>query len=81
MLTMKQRFVAIYRCFHFGILPYWVYEKECHYKKNGEGMDVYTYIEHLHINLLTAKSLLFKTEHPCTHGFHKCKVKYFRKVF
>ena len=36
MLTNKQRFYAIFKALYFGILPYWFYEKECHYAKNGE---------------------------------------------
>lgn len=76
MLTIKQRFRAVFNCLYFGILPYWLYEKRCHYKG---GKDVgETYFEHLKMNLLTAKFLILRKEHPCTHKFHKQKCKYFR---
>lgn len=76
MLTLKQRYRAIFHCLYFSILPYWVYEKKCHYSSGKDlGKD---YLSHLWMNILTAKSLLFHTEHECTHNFHKAKVKYFR---
>ena len=75
MLTNKQRFYAIFKASYFGILPYWFYEKECHYTKNGEGMNINNYKEHLIINLYIIKSLVMRTEHDCTHKFHKMKVK------
>ena len=75
MLTNKQRFYAIFKASYFGILPYWFYEKECHYAKNGEGMNINNYKEHLVINLYIVKSLVMRTEHECTHKFHKMKVK------
>lgn len=78
LLTKKERIFAIFKCVYFGILPYWVYEKTCHYRKTGEGCEVYTYLDHLKMNYYTARSLLLKTEHECTHDFHKAKCKYFR---
>ena len=78
LLTKKERLFAIFKCAYFGILPYWVYEKTCHYRKNGEGCEVYTYLDHLKMNYYTARSLLRKTEHECTHEFHKSKCRYLR---
>lgn len=39
-----KRLKAIYFCLKFGVLPFWMYEKECHYK----GM---TYFNHLVLNI------------------------------
>ena len=78
MLTTKQRARAIFNSLYFGIMPSCVYEKTCHYKRNGENMEVWSYWQHLEVNLLIAKHLIMKTEHPSTHNFHKGKVKYFR---
>ena len=75
MLTRKERIYAIYKSLYFGILPSWFYEKECHYIKDGEGMNVKTYLGHLVVNLYIVKSLLLKTEHECTHSFHKMNIK------
>ena len=41
------RIRAIWYCLFFGLLPWWVYEKECHYK----GM---TYRRHRWLNLALA---------------------------
>ena len=75
MMTTKQRCYAIFKSLYFGILPSFIYEKECHYKRNGEGMDVYSYYEHLKVNMLIVKCLILKTEHESTHNFHKMKVR------
>lgn len=75
MLTSKERKFAILKALYFGILPSWFYEKNCHYLKNGEGMNIKTYLDHLVMNLYIVKSLVLKTEHESTHGFHKMKVK------
>lgn len=75
LLTRKERCYAIFKSLYFGILPSWVYEKECHYKRGGEGIGIQTYYEHLILNLLIVKCLIFKTEHECTHNFHKIKIK------
>lgn len=75
MLKNKQRCYAIFKALYFGILPSWFYEKECHYTKDGEGMNIKNYREHLVMNLYIVKSLLMRTEHECTHKFHKMKVK------
>ena len=75
MLTNKERKYAIVKALYFGILPSWFYEKNCHYIKNGEGMNIKTYLDHLLINLLIVKCLVLKTEHECTHDFHKLKIK------
>ena len=37
------RFRAIYKAIYHGLMPYWFYEKECHYQCS--------YLEHLWINL------------------------------
>lgn len=75
MLTSKERKYAIVKALYFGILPSWFYEKNCHYIKNGEGMNIKTYLDHLVMNTYIVKSLVLKTEHECTHSFHKMKVK------
>ena len=75
MLTNKERKYAIVKALYFGILPSWFYEKNCHYLKNGEGMNIKAYLDHLIMNLYIVKSLVLKTEHECTHSFHKMKVK------
>ena len=75
MLTNKERKYAIIKALYFGILPSWFYEKNCHYIKNGEGMNIKTYLDHLVMNLYIVKSLALKTKHKCTHNFHKMKVK------
>lgn len=75
MLTKKQRAYAILKALYFGILPSWFYEKECHYAKNGEGMNITNYREHLIMNMWIVKSLVLKKEHVCTHDFHKMKVR------
>lgn len=77
MLTKKQRLRAMFNCLWFGILPYWVYEPNCHYN-NEQDYCQDTYFSHLKLNLIIFKCLLFKTEHECTHTFHKTKYKYFR---
>lgn len=74
MLTTRERFYAILKSLYFGILPSWFYEKECHYLQNGEGMNIKSYLDHLIINLIIVKCLILKTEHECTHDFHKLKV-------
>lgn len=77
MLTKKQRARAIFNSLYFGIVPSWFYEKKCHYKRfNDEGVN--NYFSHLKLNLIIVKCLILKTEHECTHDFHKGKVKYFR---
>jgi hypothetical protein len=38
-----QRVKAILYCLKFGLLPYWLYEKKCHYDCS--------YVEHLWINV------------------------------
>ena len=75
MLTNKERSFAILKALYFGILPSWFYEKHCHYQDNGEGMDLKTYKDHLIMNMYIIKSLVLKTEHECTHDFHKMKIK------
>ncbi len=50
MLTTKERFFAIYKSLYFGILPSWFYEKTCHYTRDGEGMNIKTYLDHLILN-------------------------------
>ena len=75
MLTKKERAYAIFKSLYFGILPSWFYERSCHYAKNGEGMNIKNYREHLIVNLIIVKCLILKSEHSCTHKFHKTKVK------
>ena len=58
MLTNKERKYAIVKALYFGILPSWFYEKNCHYIKNGEGMNIKTYLDHLVMNLYIVKSLM-----------------------
>jgi hypothetical protein len=78
MLTFKQRVKAIFNCLWFGILPSYIYEKECHYKKHNDE-NTENYYQHMIMNLQAAKCLILKTEHECTHEFHKIKwKKYFR---
>ena len=77
-LTKIERAKAIFNCLWFGLLPSWIYEKECHYKiHHDEGTT--TYLSHLFMNLRTAKYLILCKEYECTHEFHKVKwKKYFR---
>ena len=75
MLTRKERLYAVFKCVYFGILPSWFYEKECHYTRNGDGMGIKNYLDHLILNFYIIKSLVLKTEHECTHNFHKLKIK------
>ena len=75
MLTRKQRVYAILKSIYFGILPSWFYEPKCHYQIDGEGENVQTYWQHLVMNMYIVRSLILKTEHECTHRFHKMKVK------
>ena len=75
MLNRKQRLYAIFKSLYFGIVPSWFYEVDCHYLENGEGMSIKNYFQHLVLNMLIIKSLIMKTEHECTHNFHKMKVK------
>lgn len=75
MLTRKQRAYAIFKSLYFGVLPSSFYEKNCHYVENGEGMNIKNYREHLILNLMIIRSLIRKTEHECTHDFHKMKIK------
>lgn len=75
MLTTKERCYAISKAAYFGILPSWFYEKKCHYLEDGEGMNVKSYVDHLCMNMRIIRSLARKSEHPCTHSFHRMKVK------
>lgn len=75
MLTKKERLFAIFKALYFGVCPSWFYEKNCHYLKDGEGMNIRSYLDHLIINLYIIKSLVLKTEDSSTHKFHKIKVK------
>ena len=75
MLTLKERVYAIFKSLYFGIVPSYLYEKRCHYLRNGEGMGIKTYIEHLKLNLIIVKCLILRTEPETTHGFHKMKIK------
>ncbi len=77
-LTKIERTKAIFNCLWFGLLPSWIYEKECHHKQhNDEGTG--TYFKHMIMNLKAAKYLILCKEHECTHEFHKVKwKKYFR---
>ena len=75
MLTRKERLYAVFKCIYFGVIPSWFYEKECHYIRNGEGMNIKNYLDHLILNFYIIKSLVLKTEHECTHNFHKLKIK------
>lgn len=73
MLTIRQRLIAIFNCLWFGILPSWVYEKECHYQYTQ------TYLNHLKYNLKLAKDLFLFCENPSLNSFHLIKwKKYFR---
>ena len=74
-MNKRERAYAIFKALYFGFIPSWFYEKECHYAKNGEGMDIKTYLDHLLINLFIVKSLILKTEHESTHKFHKMRIK------
>ena len=74
-MNRKERAYAIFKALYFGFIPSWFYEKECHYAKNGEGVDIKTYLDHLIMNLFIIKSLILKTEHESTHRFHKMKIK------
>ena len=74
-MNSKERSYAIFKALYFGILPSWFYEKDCHYLKDGEEMNIKTYSDHLIMNLYIVKSLILKTEHECTHRFHKIKIK------
>ena len=75
MLSRKERLYAIFKSLYFGILPSWFYEKKCHYLEHGENMGIKSYFDHLVLNMLIIKCLLLKTEHECTHEFHKIKIK------
>ena len=75
MLTKKERAYAIFKALYFGILPSCFYEKKCHYAENGEGMGIKNYWQHLVMNIRIVRSLIRKTEHECTHDFHKMKIK------
>ncbi len=75
MLTLNQRVYAIFKSLYFGVFPSWFYEKNCHYIRNGEGLGIRGYFSHLWLNLLIVKCLILKTEHRCTHDFHKMKIK------
>lgn len=75
MLTTKERNYAILKAIYFGVLPSWFYEPKCHYLKDGEGYDIKTYWQHLKMNVYIIRSLIMKTEHECTHRFHKMKIK------
>lgn len=76
MLTTKERGYAIFKAFYFGIMPSWFYEPVCHYADEEEkGHGSMTYTQHLMMNLRIVRSLVRKTEHECTHKFHKMKVK------
>ncbi len=49
---LKFRPLAIFYCLFYGILPWFLYEKECHYK----GM---SYLEHLIMNLDVIRDWLY----------------------
>lgn len=72
MLTLKQRSIAILNCIYFGVMPYWVYEKECHY------VGQFTYYTHLKHNLNMARLLITGTEPEKYHNFFKAKARYIR---
>ena len=73
MLTKKERLVSIFNCLWFGLLPYYIYERECHYKYSQ------TYLNHAKYNLRLAKDLLLLKEEEKLHSFFKIKFKkYFR---
>lgn len=74
-MTFNERLYAIFKCFYFGLLPSWWYEKDCHYANSAEGEVLSNYFEHLKMNLLIVKHLIVKTEHPSTHRFHKMKIR------
>ena len=74
-MNFRQRVYAIFKALYFGFLPWWFYEKECHYARDGEGMGIRSHLDHLIINLFIIKSLVLKTEHKSTHKFHKMKIK------
>ena len=75
MLTIKERCYAVFKSLYFGIVPSYLYEKNCHYLTNGKGMNIKSYVDHLLLNLVIVKCLILKTEHECTHDFHKMKIK------
>lgn len=75
MLTLKERCYAVFKSLYFGIVPSYLYEKNCHYLRNGDGMNIKSYVDHLLLNLVIVKCLVLKTEHECTHDFHKMKIK------
>lgn len=72
LLTRKERIKAVFNCMWFGIMPSWVYEKECHYVGH------FNYFSHLIHNFNIAKLLVLKKELENHHTFYKSKVKYFR---
>lgn len=72
MLTLKQRSIAIFNCFYFGIMPSWVYEKDCHYTGH------FTYYTHLKHNLDVARRLITYIEPEKYHNFFKAKARYIR---
>lgn len=62
--TSMQRTRAIYYCLKYGILPWWCYERTCHY----EGM---TYGEHLRLNLRYAARWLLRQETEDDRDFER----------
>ena len=40
-LTKIERTKAIFNCLWFGLLPSWIYEKECHYKQHNDQSQVF----------------------------------------
>lgn len=77
MLTKQERAYAIFKAVYFGVLPSWFYEPNCHYHQpHGEGQgETMNYWEHLVMNMYIVKHLVKGTEHPCTHDFHKMRVR------
>jgi hypothetical protein len=57
------RIRAIFCALWFGIMPYWVYERHCHYRRG--------YWKHLKLNLETAMLWILFREKPSWHQFER----------
>jgi hypothetical protein len=65
LVRARMRRRAVFCCLYFGILPWWIYERTCHYGPRDDGSRGLGYLRHLTINL--RRAVLWACGSPSDH--------------